>query len=411
LFDNVSFEKEVTFNSCELGLFSLAYINKSSKKFEIKQSIFKNEADFSSCFYMNAFFNRVTFEKYANFHGTKFELFVLFLNCLFKKDADFMFSIFKDNVIIESIFLDGASFENAQFGKDIGIEYLYKTNNKSSAFNNVNNFCFDRSVFHEETTFFRAKFFGNAIFNRAKFYDLCNFLGARFVGNVGFHAAEFKSFAKFGAGSKIFGNADFSEAVFHEGAYFHDLEFGKKLKLARARIENLMIRWDAIKDHLEDNWKFNEDVIRLEEVFDKSIIPLYLALIKNFNNLGFHDDADGCYLMLREKKKKNIKDKKSRIMDCLDYALFGYGIQWKNPLACGLLIMVFFLSLFFALDNNFLINNSKALYNATFNSLASFISSSNSNNNFIINISYIERFLGYIIMSCFLVTLAKKRLR
>jgi hypothetical protein len=166
-----------------------------------------------------------------------------------------------------------------------------------------------------------------------------------------------------------------------------------------------------MRDHLEENWQSNEDIIKSEEVFDKSIIPLYLSLIRNFNNLGFHDDADQCYLELRKKKKKNIDDKISKIMDGFDYALFGYGVHLINPPVLGLIIIIFFGLIFFVLDNNFLINIFPAFFNATSNSLKSFISSPNSDNNLITNISYIERLLGYIIMSCFLVTLAKKRLR
>ena len=410
LFDNVIFEKEVSFNGSKFGSSSEAYVNTNPKLFKINQSTFKDNVDFSSSFNMKVYFNSVIFEKYANFHGAEFVLFISCINCTFNH-VDFMFSIFKDNVnISDSKFLGAASFEYAQFGKDIGLEYLYKASNTSYAISHTNNFCFDRSIFFEDTSFFRAKFFGNIDFQRIKFNDVCNFLGVRFVGNVSFQSAEFKSFAKFGAGSKIYGHADFSEAIFHEGAYFHDLEFGKKFKLARAKIENLMIRWNSITDHLEDNWKFDEDIVRSVEVFDKSLIPLYLSLIKNFNNLGFNDDADECYLKLREKKRKNLKGR-SLIMDCLDYALFGYGIKWGNPLCLCLFTIATFLFIFFIEDNNFRINNLQALENATLNSVSSFLSSPYLDNHSIIIFSYAERFFGYIFMSCFLVTLAKKRLR
>jgi hypothetical protein len=125
LFDNVNFEKEVNFDGCKLGLFSVAYINKSPNKFKIDRSIFKDDANLSSSFYMDVFFNSVIFEKYADFHGAKFALFMASLNCVFSKHVGFMFSIFEGNVIIDSKFLVGASFENAQFGKDIGLEYLF----------------------------------------------------------------------------------------------------------------------------------------------------------------------------------------------------------------------------------------------------------------------------------------------
>jgi len=416
LFENVIFEKPSKFSSCKFGLFSLAYINEKipinqQKKIEIRQSCFKDEVNFSSEFYSRVSFKQVKFEKIASFHGAIFSLYASFIRCTFMEGSVFMFSKFEGNTFFNKInFWDKVDFEEATFGKDMGFEYSLDED-RFSRNRMVKNFDFSNSIFNGETSFWKAKFYGNSNFKNTKFLDICNFLGAKFIGNVNFHGAEFKYFAKFGAGSKIFGNTDFSEVVFHKGAYLHDLEFGMKLKLARAQFENLMLEWSSIRDHLEDNWQSNEEFIRLEEVFDKSIIPLYLSLIKNFNGLGLNEDADECYLMLREKKKKNIKDKKGQIIDFFDYALFGYGVKWQNPLYIGLIIMILFSLLFLIFDNHFRINNYEALTNATINSVASFISSPISDNKYIIIISYAERFLGYIIMSCFLITLAKKRLR
>ncbi len=411
LFNNVIFEKASRFNNCQLGSYSLAYINRNRKMFEIEKSLFKDEANFSSDFCLIAGFKEVTFEKNASFHGAKFFLSVLFIKCIFMNNADYMFSEFKGDTLFDKVkFFNDADFEEARFGNDMGFEYSLANNNRLEH-GIFKKFAFSKSIFNGETSFFRAKFFGNIRFHKITFNGVCNFLGAKFVGDAVFHGSKFKSFAKFGAGSKIFGNLDFSEVIFQEGAYLHDLEIGMKLKLARAQFENLMIRWPSIRDHLEDNWNSEKEIIRLVEDFDKSITPLYLSLIRNFNNIGFHDDADECYLELRRKKKKNIRDKKSQIIDYFDYALFGYGVLWYNPLVCGIFTMIFFLIFFFIFDDNCSINNYKAFSNATINSLASFVSSPKSDNIYIILFSNIERFFGYIIMSCFLVTLAKKRLR
>jgi uncharacterized protein YjbI with pentapeptide repeats len=243
LFNNVIFEKSSRFNGCQFGSFSLAYLNKTEKSFEIKQSCFRGEVNFSSDFYLRANFNQVVFEKIASFHGVNFLLHVSFIKCIFMDSADFMFSEFEGNTLFYKIkFLDEVDFEEARFGRDMGFEYLLISGNSVSGNRRIKKFDFKKSIFNGETSFWKAKFYGNSMFENTTFFETCNFLGAMFVGNVGFHGAEFKSFAKFGAGSKIFGNADFSEVVFHEGAYFHNLKFGKKLKLARAKIENLMIR-------------------------------------------------------------------------------------------------------------------------------------------------------------------------
>jgi hypothetical protein len=80
----------------------------------------------------------------------------------------------------------------------------------------------------------------------------------------------------------------------------------------------------------------------------------YLALIKNYNNLGWYNDANDCYYDYRNEVRKNwltayAPDLKTRVsnilnwfIDTTEWLLYGYGVQPLFPVVwSGIIILAF----------------------------------------------------------------------
>lgn len=138
--------------------------------------------------------------------------------------------------------------------------------------------------------------------------------------------------------------------------------------------------------------------------------PTYLALIKNYNNLEWFEDADNCLYQYRKERRKRlsfISEPRLVIFDWLAKWPYGYGVRPEYPLGIGLIVIFIFFIVFlihFGFDKPYLALNS---------STTIFIS--NPETDSLTGIYWIagvlERIIGWMLMTSFLVVLAKKTIK
>lgn len=190
--------------------------------------------------------------------------------------------------------------------------------------------------------FFGAEFSGgDANFQRAKFSGGdAKFWGSKFTGGD----ANFRH-VEFSGGDAIFFNAQFSdnrnskmdftntsfdgnayfvESQFTTYADFREARFNGSLDITHSRFDRLEIEWDAIKDHL---------------ICDETV---YVALVKNFNDLARTDDADDCYYEYRRESQKRKPLGAAKISDWLQWISYGYGVRPSHTITSSIIIIVFF---------------------------------------------------------------------
>lgn len=157
-----------------------------------------------------------------------------------------------------------------------------------------------------------------------------------------------------------------------------------------------------------------------EEAIDPSIIQ---QLIEGYKKIGWFIDADNCFRDYTDKRLEKLwKDKLyvSWLGGCLKSKwLYGYGVYPEYPLYFGGVVFMIF-SLFLFIEKYFeeLGKNSQlqflcanqtvsVLSDAIWVSLASFVATPLQSE----LVPIIERLIGLIVISCFLVVLAKKTIR
>lgn len=104
------------------------------------------------------------------------------------------------------------------------------------------------------------------------------------------------------------------------------------MDLTHSRFDRLEIEWDSIKDHL---------------ICDETV---YVALVKNFNDLSRTDDADDCYYEYRREGQRNEPFGLSKISDWIAWISYGYGVRWQHTIGLSF-VMIFLFGLFFKLGS------------------------------------------------------------
>jgi len=125
-----------------------------------------------------------------------------------------------------------------------------------------------------------------------------------FEGIAMFNYAEFKDFAEFN-------RSIFNKAVSFEHAKINSMNLDAKynenstITLRESNFRNLRVPWKHIKNRLV----YRTGISSSEMLIDKLT---YLNLIKNFNEIGWFDDADSCYFEYKKLlKKKDIDSLRS----------------------------------------------------------------------------------------------------
>lgn len=329
--------------------------------------------------------NNLLFNEFLDFRGTSFEEEVQFRGSQFNREVNFSGSKFKKAVIFEAIFNDNAEFVSTEFKRGVLFE--------SRFYENVS---FSNAKFNGWTHLTTSEFYGHVYFGEASFEGVADF-GANYIKGATFQNAKFVVHADFDNaqfGGDVFftnaiflGNAIFTFAQIGSHAYFMGASFKKEFDIRNIRFNNIGIRWEAIKDHLLCEG------------------PEYLALVKNFNNWEQFDDADKCYYQYKIKKAQKIKGAR-KVLDFFLFYFYGYGIRPELPLA--VLVVIFFIStLVYLLDGQ-----AQTIESAADLSIVSLAAQLGNNLTGLSRWwSIAERILGWLLMSSFLVVLAKKTLR
>lgn len=100
-----------------------------------------------------------------------------------------------------------------------------------------------------------------------------------------------------------------------------------KIVLNGSRFLNLKAYWSSIRDNLVFN----------TEVFND--------LIRNYNDLGWFNDADSCYYDLRNNLRNSSRGF-SKIADYFSLFIWGYGVKPSYPLIISL-FFIFIFGLYF----------------------------------------------------------------
>ncbi len=316
---------------------------------------FDSDASFAGAHFLRgAAFHLAKFGGIANFVGANFHGPVSLDYAQFSKLASFE----------GAAFWNYASFANAQFLGDTSLEKAHFLNGASMEFTRFNQLVsFWRSVFHGEVSFANSEFRGTANFIRVKFDDNAIFMGARFYSDATFSGSIFSKAAVFGL-TTFEGFSDFSNAVFDSVAFFGlakledntrfvNTTFNSDLILTSSRIYTMQMenatfsanskvalneadftrviaRWSSLKDHL---------------VYDSAA---YLALVKNYKNLEWRDDADDCYYQYRRITQSMEPWGLAKLIDVISWLSCGYGVRPSYTIFWSMFLIFIFGILFWA---------------------------------------------------------------
>jgi len=207
-------------------------------------------------------------------------------NCIFKGDVRLESLIFMGKVNISQVtFCQKLSLSGSCFKKSANFSRIFKGEVDFSGA------IFDREVSFSNSHFKDAVFFSRRVddeFRRAIFKESAEFINSQFE-YTDFERVIFNGDVYF-LQSQFNGILDISSANFDKGVEFdtvkHKSQFKKncKIKLNGAKFHNrLEVQWNDIKNYLE-----------AQNASDLS------ALVKNYSELGWFDDADNCYLAYKK---------------------------------------------------------------------------------------------------------------
>ncbi|NYT01488.1 MAG: pentapeptide repeat-containing protein [Methanosarcinales archaeon] len=312
---------------------------------DLRGNIFAGRADLAAAnFIGDCRFSSSRFMKVADFKLAKFAEIASFRNVNFSEVVDFSYaqfgklatfegaSFWGDVSYLSAQFRGDTSFESAHFIKFVDFEFAQFAQLLS----------FWKAVFSSETSFANAQISGTSNFMNTRFEGNVTFMGARFGADVTFSRAQFDQAAIFGL-ANFNGFSDFSRVTFRgaaifavtkfaDNARFVDSRFDQDLIMESARIYSLELgnatygqesllslkgadftrliaRWDTIKDHM---------------VFDGAA---YLALVKNYKNLEWMDDANECYYQYRKIAQSVKPWGFEKTVDIVSWVSCGYGVK------------------------------------------------------------------------------------
>ncbi len=299
-----------------------------------------------------------SFEKQASFAKAGFRGDAKLSGVNFRAQADFGDSIFGQMAsLISTHFSDDCSFSNTQFEGDAAflqsifdkdVDFNFAQFSRLASFWNVdfNNVSFLETQFGGHTTFLNARFHGNATFAATRFNSDVVFRSAQFLKGSTFGLASFAGFADF-ANVQFYETAFYAVSRFSDNAYFVGAIFDKDLILEGARLYSMeldnitfgkatkinlngtdYIKFTAHWNAIENNIYFNG--------------AAYLALVKNYKNLNWFEDADDCYFQYRKISQEQEPWGWAKIGDIIAWLSCGYGVRVSyTALWCIITILVF----------------------------------------------------------------------
>jgi uncharacterized protein YjbI with pentapeptide repeats len=338
-FDEVTFSKSVDFWKGRFSEYAGFVKATFSGGAGFREATFNKYVLFSyATFSKFGLFRETTFSRSAYFDGATFSGDANFWRATFRIGANFFEATFSgDTYFLETSFIGGANFEGttfskyaefggAMFGEDVNIRGATFSEDASfGAATFRGDADFGGAKFNGDADFRWATFSGNANFKDATFSSDADFRKAEFIGNTTFGEAEFNGNIEFGD-ARFENETSFYRILFKRPAYFENCTI-KSLNLTKAEYSRLHLRWG--------------DITSLH--FDEAA---YLALIKNYNNLGWYGDANGCYYDYRnavrerwmaDSSTKGFAARLSNLLDWfvdfMEWLLYGYGVKPPFPIA------------------------------------------------------------------------------
>jgi hypothetical protein len=306
----------------------------------------------NSTFHENVSFVRARFLGDSNFEDTRF-----------LGQADFRVSRFDGLVsFMKAQFFDEVSFANSQFNEEAiyvltnfrkDVEFDFVQFSKLASFSSAEFFggvSFANAMLAGQSNFGYALFRGDAIFAATNFGNNVIFRSAQFRDNVTFGLANFGGFADF-AGTTFDEAAFFGVAKFADNGYFVDAVFKKDLILEGARIYSMQLDnatfGDAARINLKDA-DFGRFVVRWSILKDLLIFngAAYQALVRNYKNLEWFDDADECYYQYRRITQDQEPWGWIKFLDIIAWLSCGYGVRVSYSIFWCIFTILFFGAVF-----------------------------------------------------------------
>lgn len=378
---------------------------------EIKNATFDGAIDFRrATFQKLIIFDLDQFSGLFDIRFSQFNEIAHFTKSLFKKDARFLGSHFNRQVYFdESQFTRESEFAASYFGADVNFmrsHFCRGANFNGSHFEGKTYFLASR--FDEDTYFSDITFNDLTLFNRCVFGDYAGFAKCRFkIAN--FNGSSFRGYAEF-KDSQFNGDASFVASKFSDRSNFESASFSGSLAIDNSEIHsmNLFATFNkgsslSLKHsqfyRLEVNWRDIRDKLD----YDGSA---YLALVKNYNDLEWFEDADNCYQKYRTERRARLEGLR-KLLDTIPLIAYGYGVHPEYPLA-GMVLIFLISAVFYWFGGQ-----AHTLKNAF--DLSVVILTTTTQIGGLTGTcrfwSIFERILGWMLMSTFLVTLGKKMLR
>jgi len=319
-------------------------------------------------------FEGITFEGPLDLHGSTFQENVSFVRARFLGDsnfenthflgqADFRVSRFDGLVSFTMAdFLGDVSFANAQFNEEAiytlanfrkDVEFDFVLFSKLASFSSAEFFggvSFANAMLAGQSNFGYVLFRGDAIFAATNFGNNVIFRSSQFMDDVTFGLANFGGFADF-AGTTFDEAAFFGVAKFADNGYFVDAVFNKDLILEGARIYSMQLDNATFGDTARINLKdadFDRFVVRWSILKDRLIFngAAYQALVRNYKNLEWFDDADECYYQYRRITQDQEPWGWIKFLDIIAWLSCGYGVRVSYSVFWCIFTILFFGAVF-----------------------------------------------------------------
>jgi hypothetical protein len=309
------------FSNCIIeGILNLSELNIAGP-IHFNNTIFKNQVNFNSTtFNGETYLLNATFNEGVSFKDSVFNGFADFQRTKFNNEAIFTGAVFNSPVSFSDARFNGAAYfcRAVYNGKVHFMNTVFNVTSEFGSARFMNSAYFEGAIFKEDANIWIAVFNGYAVFADTKFNN-AYFVGTQFNKEAHFERAQFA------------GKASFSDVSFKEDALFDNADFNGKLSLTRARYNKLYIRWYNISGGL---------------VYDDTA---YMALMKNFKDLGYFEDYDSCYFQYRSAHRGQpwpaVSGWEQFMRKKIDYPLewfYGYGTKPFNAFFFSLAIVLVF---------------------------------------------------------------------
>jgi uncharacterized protein YjbI with pentapeptide repeats len=292
---------------------------------------------FLTQFFEDSSFSNVSFQNVSFIEASLSH--TIFNQARFRGRADFNFTSFEGYCGFWNASLENASFLESQFKGSADFS--------NCSFGQVN---FINAYFGEFANFECTSYRSPAIFAGANFQNLANFASSRFDDEASFLLTQFNAAAHFGS-VDFQGDALFGLAKFEGLAQFEGSRFGGDLNLIGSQLHNVKLESvtlekstmielrDAEFFRLEVPWKVLSGHLQYDG-------PAYIALVKNYRELEWFDDANDCYYRYRLTAQEQEPLGWTKIADIAAWISCGYGVRPAYTVLLSIAAIIFFALLF-----------------------------------------------------------------